>query len=396
MEVKIKDYIIDIEKEVAKETKSKAKAKSSVKYSLLLENDMDFIIKKRSARQDKDLVFLVSQDLFYIKNNKSNEVTKLDEKNGKRLIANFQKDTETWIPFTKVTWTNTSSTFELYDLLSNDYKRVAIREGFGGISGYELRGVMEYMNQNKKLLKYYHDCFKTFNNKQLLQAVFYLEKTRNFNNAKYLIDKFANDFRFGRTGNIYDMIALMDKYGFDTNTFIDYITDGLYSQGIDSISWSVFYEYRDYLNMSYDMYGKIKNKYPKHFRTEHDKITLKYNLWSKYKNDLGAFDVTEEQKALEYKNKTYSIVIPEKSADIISEGVNQSNCVASYVKNIKEGKTFVCFMRRNDDLEKSYVTIEVKDGNCVTQYLGFSNRKLINEEMQFIKEWCKKKNLKLL
>lgn len=394
MEVKIKDYIIDIDKEVNKVTKVKVKPK--VEYALILENDMDFIIRRKSARQEKDLVFLVSQDLFYIKDNKTQEIKKIDKSNCRKLVGSFKKDMDRDITFSKVTWTVNSNINKLCDLLSSESRRVVLREGFGVKSDYETRLITPFISQNKKLLKYYYERFKSFGDIDLLKAVFLLEETRDYNNAKYLIDKFADDYRFSRKGNIYDMIQLMNRYECDATTFIDYMTNGLYTQGIDGVSWSIVVEYRDYLSMSHNMFGKVKNKYPKHLKTEHDRLTLKYNLWSKYKNDLGAFNITEQHRKLEYKNKDYSIIIPETSMDIISEGVNQSNCVASYVKNIKEGKTFVCFMRRNSDLDRSYVTIEVKDGNTVSQYLGFANRKLIEEEMRFIREWCKKKDLILL
>ena len=66
----VKDYIIDIEKQQEEVREAKQRATPKVEYTLVLENDMDFVIKRKSARSDKDLVFLVSQELFYIKDNK--------------------------------------------------------------------------------------------------------------------------------------------------------------------------------------------------------------------------------------------------------------------------------------------------------------------------------------
>ena len=188
----------------------------------------------------------------------------------------------------------------------------------------------------------------------------------------------------------------LDDFEFDTNTFLDYITSGLYSQGIDCFDWSIISYYRDYLTMTKEMYGKIKNKYPKHLKTDHDKLVLKYNLWKKYKRDFAVFNITEEQRALEYKGKTFSIVIPETSVDIIDEAVNQSNCVASYIDNILKGNTFVCFMRENSDLTNSYITIEVKNRKDIVQVKGFANRNPIKEEMDFVKAWAKAKKLNLM
>lgn len=394
----IKDYIIDIEKQQEQVKEAKQKSTPKVEYTLVLENDTDFIINRKSARSDKDLVFLVSQELFYIKDNKNGEVKKLECDNCKKLISQFQKDRERWIEFEKVTWTKNSYTDKLVEIIQNEQKRMGIKEGFGNQTTYTLERIAPYIAQNKKLLRYYFEQIKTFGNSDLLSAVFYLEKNFNFNNAKYLIDIYANDTRFSRGGYIDRMVHTLslDDFEFDTNTFLDYITSGLYSQGIDCFDWSIISYYRDYLTMTKEMYGKIKNKYPKHLKTDHDKLVLKYNLWKKYKRDFAVFNITEEQRALEYKGKSFSIVIPETSVDIIDEAVNQSNCVASYVNNILNGKTFVCFMRENSDLTNSYITIEVKNGKDIVQVKGFANRNPIKEEMDFVKAWAKAKKLNLM
>ena len=394
----IKDYIIDIEKQQEQVKEAKQKSTPKVEYTLVLENDTDFIINRKSARSDKDLVFLVSQELFYIKDNKNGEVKKLECDNCKKLISQFQKDRERWIEFEKVTWTKNSYTDKLVEIIQNEQKRMGIKEGFGNQTTYTLERIAPYIAQNKKLLRYYFEQIKTFGNSDLLSAVFYLEKNFNFNNAKYLIDIYANDTRFSRGGYIDRMVHTLnlDDFEFDTNTFLDYITSGLYSQGIERFDWSIISYYRDYLTMTKEMYGKIKNKYPKHLKTDHDKLVLKYNLWKKYKRDFAVFNITEEQRALEYKGKTFSIVIPETSVDIIDEAVNQSNCVASYIDNILKGNTFVCFMRENIDLTNSYITIEVKNGKDIVQVKGFANRNPIKEEMDFVKAWAKAKKLNLM
>ena len=85
--LKVKDFIIDLD-EIKKDNEKKNPAKrnkSSVDYSLKLENDMDFVVNRKSSKQDKDLVFLVSQELFYIKDNKTSEITKLNEHNASEI-----------------------------------------------------------------------------------------------------------------------------------------------------------------------------------------------------------------------------------------------------------------------------------------------------------------------
>lgn len=95
------------------------------------------------------------------------------------------------------------------------------------------------------------------------------------------------------------------------------------------------------------------------------------------------------------KDRGYSIVIPETSVDIIDEAINQCNCVASYIDDILDCNTFICFMRENNNLNDSYITIEVKN-DTVVQLKGYANRNATIEELNFIKKWAKDKKLKLM
>ena len=56
--VSLKDYIIDMKS---------AAVKGSAQYEVVLENNTDFIIKRRTATTDRELVILVSKGLYYIK-----------------------------------------------------------------------------------------------------------------------------------------------------------------------------------------------------------------------------------------------------------------------------------------------------------------------------------------
>lgn len=391
----IKDYIIDIEQQRGEQEKKKTISKSE--YSIVLENDTDFIINRKSTRIDKDLVFLISQELFYIKDNKSDKVTRLDSDNCRRMINQFQKDMDKYLKFEKVVWTQDSETDNLVSVIQSYEKRFIIKEGFGVQEAHLLRVITPLLKQNKKLLRYYFEKIKTFKNTDLLNAVFAIEKDFNYNNAKYLIDIYANNTRISRDGRIEHMIQLLNSKSieFDINRFLDYITTGLYCQGIQFLNWDTRHIYKDYLSMSKEMYGKVKDKYPKHLKTEHDKVVLKYNLWSKYREGIKVFNITDKQRELEYKDRGYSIVIPETSVDIIDEAINQCNCVASYIDDILDGNTFICFMRENNNLNDSYITIEVKN-DTIVQVKGYANRNATIEELDFIKKWAKDKKLKLM
>ena len=56
-------------------------------------------------------------------------------------------------------------------------------------------------------------------------------------------------------------------YNINLRRFIDYILFDLYAQGYPSVERTFFKEYMDYLQMQQDFYGKVKEKYPAHFKT---------------------------------------------------------------------------------------------------------------------------------
>lgn len=392
----IKDYIIDVEKESKVDTKKKVTS-STPNFSLVLSNDMDIIIKRKTARLDKDLVLLVSQDLFYIKDNKTNKIDALDYDNCAKLISGFLRGYDSYsskINLEKVSWVTNVNKDKFVDMIRNEQKRILLKEGLLGISSYHEYKAFNLLEKNKKLAKYYHKKIKDFGYGDLIDALIWLDKNVNYNNAKYLIDVLYENTDYDRSGDFDDFLSLSSEYNLDVNTLINYITSGLYSQGIQCANWSVRRNYRDYLRMNQEMYGKVKEKYPKHLMTDHDKVVLKYNLWNRYKDDLALIDISKEYLDLAYKGKECSIIIPSNSADIVNEGIGMSNCVGSYVKRIANGETFVCFMRKNEDIEESYVTIEVRDKE-VCQCRGYANRNTTEQEDKFIKKWAKEKNLKI-
>lgn len=397
----VKDYIIDLNKveEEKIETPSGVKSAPKIEYTLIVENDMDFVLNRKSARQNKDLVFLISQDLFYIKDNKTEIITKLDYNNFKRQVSTFTKDIADHRILTKTKWGESIATDRLFDIFNDDTKRKFFRAGIYNMTSYDMGRTERYLDKNKKLLKIVIDKFGA-NNISLMDAVFYLNETFSFNNAMFLMEKLEeirSPMLARSSSYLINMLKLLNNttIRFDTNSFITYLVNELYAQGIDSIDYEVYNNYRDYLTMYSEMYdGKVKVKYPKHLKTDHDKLVMKYNLWKRYKDDLAILEITKEHQDLEYKGREYSIIIPQTSADIIDEGVQQCNCVGSYIERVAQGNTFVCFMRKNTDPDHSYVTIEVKNGN-VCQVKGFANRVTYKEEDDFIKKWAKDKNLKV-
>ena len=150
---------------------------------------------------------------------------------------------------------------------------------------------------------------------------------------------------------------------------------------------------RDYVKMSIKL-GQEYEKYPKSLKKEHDIAQMNYKvkeseIKQKEFNDKVSSD---EYKMLEIKSKDFSIISPKTMDELIKEGNELSHCVASYVGAIIDGNCNIYFLRKTDDLDSPYATVEVRGGR-VRQARGYANRQLTKEEREFITTWAKKKEL---
>jgi hypothetical protein len=78
--------------------------------------------------------------------------------------------------------------------------------------------------------------------------------------------------------------------------------------------------------------------------------------------------------------------------DLINEGNELSHCIASYIDRVISDRCKIFFLRDREDIAKPLVSIEVANEN-IRQARGYANRKVREEEKEFIKEWAKKKEL---
>ena len=401
----LKEYIKDLKEQTNEEVKTSV-ANNNV-YTIKLENNTDFIINKKNTRVDKDFVILISQDLFVVKDNKTNNVTKLKRHIFiKQFNSFFNKLEEASIILTKVEWINSinrgaeaKNIVEFF--IFNDTRKFILKNGlykeYKQSSCQDL--IFEFGMKNIKLFKYALQQLKPLNssNRELIELVMKLDDSGiNYNNIKYFIDlakesgiKCKNYYDL--PSNLIDIIKDRD-YNLDINSLFEYLTFCLSAQGLELDSCIFMQNYKDYLRMEFEMAGKIKDKYPKYLKTQHDITVKKYNTWKQHKNDLQIFNNSELHKDLEYKDKNYSIIIPESSEEVLDEALQQHNCLASYIGRIVEDKSVVLFMRSNNDLDKSLVTIEVVD-NEIRQALQKRNTKVTKEQKDFLVKWAKEKEL---
>lgn len=73
--------------------------------------------------------------------------------------------------------------------------------------------------------------------------------------------------------------------------------------------------------------------------------------------------------ALQFEDDNFIVRVPMTSAEVIDEGVAQSNCVGRlYLPLLIDHSTHIVFVRRKSDPETSYITCEVSNNGSIGQY----------------------------
>lgn len=74
--------------------------------------------------------------------------------------------------------------------------------------------------------------------------------------------------------------------------------------------------------------------------------------------------------ALNFEYDDFVVVIPTTSAEIITEGERQSNCVGRlYLPKVIDKERHIVFVRRKDDIDKNFITCEIYNDGSIGQYL---------------------------
>lgn len=160
--------------------------------------------------------------------------------------------------------------------------------------------------------------------------------------------------------------------------------------------------YIDYLRMAADINDRniapAKMSSWEELNDAHDSLIVLANQ-KKYEHEAKMFDELKKAwKKYTMENDEYAVIYPNTPSDIVVEGRSLHHCVASFVKSVAVGDTTILFLRNKKDINKSLLTIEVKDGK-VRQAHGFANCSIRDLEyanpgiIEFFQNWTKKKKL---
>lgn len=107
-----------------------------------------------------------------------------------------------------------------------------------------------------------------------------------------------------------------------------------------------------------------------------------------------------ELKKYEYNNEKYCIVAPSAIKDIYAEGLALKHCIHTcdiYFQRIDIRETYLLFLRKTEDPERPWYTIEVEPGGNIRQKKSVLNETYqdLEDALPFLTEWQQwvKKNL---
>lgn len=165
--------------------------------------------------------------------------------------------------------------------------------------------------------------------------------------------------------------------------------------------------YGDYYNMFKDLYPNIEPvsiydiKTSEQIKHLHDQINDIYKINESKLFSESYLKVKETFPKYEFSDEEFTIFYPEKPEDIVREGSELHHCVGSYIKRIIRGNNIILFLRKNEELDKSLVTVDIipindglfeieqahgKCNCCISEIPGVT---------EFIKKWANKFNIKI-
>lgn len=147
--------------------------------------------------------------------------------------------------------------------------------------------------------------------------------------------------------------------------------------------------YIDYLGFIKDLELDIQNKkylFPNNLKQEHDKYEKQIEI---HKSQILRRKIKKRYNNLKdniYETKKY-IIFPAKSVkELEDESKQQHNCVRTYAEKYSNGYCDIYFMRENDNIKKSLVTVEVKDNKIVQSRTKYNND-ITNNQKKFLDKW---------
>lgn len=158
-----------------------------------------------------------------------------------------------------------------------------------------------------------------------------------------------------------------------------------------------FSDYKDYIRnatlLEYDL-SNSEVLFPKNLKQAHD---LAYSIIND--KELKNAELPQIARQYEsysnlysYEDKNYCIMPPSRHNDLKNEGKTLCHCVATYAKRVAVGSTIILFIRKANEKDKPYFTLELNPITYeIEQCRGLRNGAYPKEVKDFMDKWYKEK-----
>lgn len=190
--------------------------------------------------------------------------------------------------------------------------------------------------------------------------------------------------------------------GVTPTRMVNYILKQQKDNGIKGSGISILRTWKDYLSMAEEEGMDTSDdivRMPKDLKMRHDMLVEIRNArrdeeriradQKKYAA-LDASIASHVREAARYywQNDEYMIVPATKCEELMKEGRTLHHCVGSsdtYMRNMAEGRSWILFLRKKEDLEKPYYTVEVKmDDDKILQFYSEFDRQPDREKIKAV------------
>lgn len=155
-------------------------------------------------------------------------------------------------------------------------------------------------------------------------------------------------------------------------------------------------DYTDYISECSLLGANVNDtavKMPHSLKKAHDWATTERKVQEKQAYEGLVAAVYDSLHTLtEWSDGVFQIIMPHSAREIVEEGVRQNHCVGRYVERVATGESVILFLRRAEDPEKNFYTVEIKKDmrRChIVQVRGERNVGATEEVDAFCKKYMR-------
>lgn len=225
------------------------------------------------------------------------------------------------------------------------------------------------------------------------------------NGIKYIqeVNSILKDIRI-ETPDTYNMFYSITKFStykkineivktfnVSIKTFIDRAIRANFYEGCDI---------PDYIDMTYDYIQikktiglNIEDKMPSNIIELHDSLINQLKSLREKEKEVKFRKIAQINKVLsdnfikDVQDDYFTIIAPEVSNDLIKEGQNMHNCVGSYIDRMINGYSKIYFVRKKDNPDISFATIELDKQNNLIQAKARFNEDVDKKTNEFVEKF---------